>query len=340
MADEELRAKAAGDPSEILAGIRNGKSANGLCLRGARLAGEDLSGLDFSGADLTEADFTEADLSGAVLRGAKLRAANLYRARLASADFLMADLSEAELRDCQAEGAGFGAANLTGALLAGARLREASLSRSTLVGADLCVVDLSAARLQGADLSGANLAGADLRGADLAGACVARASFRDCDLRDACFTGMRGFASADWIGVDSREADFRGALKIRRLILDENYLWEFRIQGRSSELLYRLWRLTSDCGRSLGRWGIWTLTLITVFALLFLTVDIDYGQHAPSLLSSFYFSVVTLTTLGYGDILPASPAAQALVILEVTFGYLTLGGLISILANKMARRAD
>lgn len=335
MATEELRAKAAADPSEVLAGIRNGKSANGLCLRGARLAGEDLSGLDFSGADLTE-----ADLSGAVLRGTKLCAANLYRARLAGADFLMADLSNAELRDCQAEGAGFGAADLSGARMAGARLREASLSRSTLIGADLCVVDLSAARLQEADLSGANLAGADLRGADLSGARVARASFRDCDLRDACFSGLRGFASADWIGVDLREADFRHAHEIRRLILDENFLWEFRTQGWTSELLYRLWRLTSDCGRSLGRWGIWTLTLITVFALLFRTVDIDYGHHVPGLLSSFYFSVVTLTTLGYGDILPASPAAQALVILEVTFGYLTLGGLISILANKMARRAD
>lgn len=340
MATEELPDGAAFDPSEILADIRNGKSAAGQCLRGARLAGEELSGLDFSGADLTEADLTEADLSDAVLRGTKLHAANLYRARLAGADLLMADLSEAELRDCQAEGAGFGAADLTGARLAGARLREASLSRSTLVGADLCVADLSAARLQEADLSGANLAGADLRGADLSGARVDRASFRDCDLRDACFSGLLGFASADWIGVDLREADFRHAHEIRRLILDENFLWEFRTQGWSSELLYRLWHLTSDCGRSLGRWGICTLTLNVVFALLFLTVDIDYGHHAPGLLSSFYFSVVTLATLGYGDIVPASPVAQALVILEVMFGYLALGGLISILANKMARRAD
>jgi uncharacterized protein YjbI with pentapeptide repeats len=340
MATEELAARVAGDPSEVLAGIRNGKSAAGLCLRGARLAGEELSGLDLSGADLSEADLTEADLSGAVLRGTKLRDANLYRARLTGAELLMADLSEAELRDCEAEGAGFGAADLTGARLAGARLRGASLSRSTLAGADLCVADLSAARLQEADLSGANLAGAALRGADLSGARVAKASFRDCDLREACFSRLRDFASANWIGVDFRQADFRNALKIRRLILDENYLWEFRTQGRSNELLYRLWHLTSNCGRSLGRWGIWTLTLITVFALLFLAVDIDYGHHAPGLLSSFYFSVVTLTTLGYGDILPASPIAQALVSLEVTFGYLTLGGLISILANKMARRAD
>ena len=38
-------------------------------------------------------------------------------------------------------------------------------------------------------------------------------------------------------------------------------------------------------------------------------------------LSSFlYFSFVTLTTLGYGDISPASPVARALVMLEATSG--------------------
>ena len=137
-----------------------------------------------------------------------------------------------------------------------------------------------------------------------------------------------------------RDADFRGALAARRLILDENYLHEFRNQGRSQAWIYAIWKLTSDCGRSLGRWSIWTLSLVSVFALLFMAVDLDYGHHAPNLLSAVYFSIVTLTTLGYGDILPASPAAQSLVILEVSFGYLTLGGLISILANKMARRAD
>ena len=53
-----------------------------------------------------------------------------------------------------------------------------------------------------------------------------------------------------------------------------------------------------------------------------------------------YFSLVTLTTLGYGDILPVSVAAQMLVVLEVSIGYVMLGGFISILSNKLARRAD
>ena len=59
-----------------------------------------------------------------------------------------------------------------------------------------------------------------------------------------------------------------------------------------------------------------------------------------NLLSSFYFSVVTLTTLGYGDVLPASLGAQVVVLFEVIMGYIMLGGLLSIFATKMGRRAE
>jgi hypothetical protein len=54
-----------------------------------------------------------------------------------------------------------------------------------------------------------------------------------------------------------------------------------------------------------------------------------------------YFSVVTFTTLGFGDVTPlhGNSAAQAWIMAEVIFGYIMLGGLISIFANKLARRA-
>ncbi len=55
----------------------------------------------------------------------------------------------------------------------------------------------------------------------------------------------------------------------------------------------------------------------------------------------WYFSVVTFTTLGFGDVTPKSDSviAQCWIMLEVILGYIMLGGLISIFAEKLARRS-
>ena len=54
----------------------------------------------------------------------------------------------------------------------------------------------------------------------------------------------------------------------------------------------------------------------------------------PSFWDFFYFSVVTITTLGYGDIVPASSLAKSLASIEVVFG---LGYITVVFAAVMAR---
>jgi len=76
-----------------------------------------------------------------------------------------------------------------------------------------------------------------------------------------------------------------------------------------------------------------------LFALIFSFVEVDYGDH-PTSFSPLYYSFVTLTTLGYGDVVPSSPGAQVVSVVEVVVGYVALGGLLSIFATKMARRAE
>jgi hypothetical protein len=49
--------------------------------------------------------------------------------------------------------------------------------------------------------------------------------------------------------------------------------------------------------------------------------------------------LVTYTTLGYGDVTANSLIGEMLVISEVVVGYFTLGLLLSILANTIARRS-
>lgn len=55
------------------------------------------------------------------------------------------------------------------------------------------------------------------------------------------------------------------------------------------------------------------------------------------LLDCLYFSLVTFVTLGFGDIWPASWFPKIIVGIEVVFGYVFLGLLVTLIARKMGR---
>ncbi|MDX2457239.1 MAG: pentapeptide repeat-containing protein [Gammaproteobacteria bacterium] len=308
-------------------------------LRGAHLIGEDLSGLDLSGLDLSGADLSRANLSNSKLVNARLAGAVLYEADLTGCELLSADLTEANLGSCSAAGAGFESANLTNATMFSAQLKGATFTKAVLRGADMRRANLQDTRIREADISDVDLTRCKMQSADLEGSCVDKATLMDADLCHSRLRGLKGYASANWIGADVHGVNFTGAYLTRRTIMDQNYLHEFRTQSRANAVIYWIWWVTSDCGRSFLRWGACIFLLLGLFAVLFNFVAIDYGQY-PTALSSLYYSVVTLTTLGYGDVLPTSIAAQVLAMIEVVIGYVMLGGLLSIFANKMARRAD
>lgn len=325
----------AAKPERSVAQRARARELTGQAL-GAELAKEPtLVGIDLSGAVLDGADLAGLQLFRAKLNGASLRATNLRGVELAGADLRGADLEGASL-----VGAGLGMAKLAGVSAHGADLSEATLTGADLEGARLSCAQLTSARIREANLAGADLRAADLRDAELSLSSVARACFDDADLRGARLRAVGGYRSASWYGTDLRDINFAGAYGLHRFAVDENYLREFRESGPMQRSLYRLWWLTSDCGRSIGRWLANIVVVAMVFAALFWSAGIDYGIHHPTPVSHLYFSVVTLTGLGFGDIVPNSTWGQVLVMLEVGLGYMMLGGLISIFANKMARRGD
>jgi len=308
-------------------------------LRGIRLLDEDLHGLNLTGCDLRGADLSRSDLRGARLVAADLRGAVLQEAQLDGADLTKARLDDARLASVHAVNAGFGYADLSGAVLFGAHLTGSTFTAADLSGADLRTARAESCGFRDADLRRIDVTSACLREADLTGCRVDHACFDEVDLRRASMTRVSGYATASWIGADVRDVDFCGAWLLRRHVLDENYLHEFRSQSTLNEWVYRAWWVTSDCGRSAFRWAALTVTIAAVFAGLYGLVAIDYGAN-ETWLSPLYYSVVTLTTLGYGDVLPASAWAQTAAMVQVIIGYVMLGGLLSIFSNKMARRAD
>ncbi len=307
-------------------------------LRHLDLIGADLSELDLSGCDLSGQDLSHCSLRKSRLAHAKMMDTVLYQADLQGAELLGADLEGADLSEVQAKGAGFGHAKLKQARLIAGHFERTTFSGADLENAELSTADFFEARLRGTNLRGVEGIRASFKSADLSEAMVQGANFREVDLSHARLTHIRGYAEAVWILADTRHADWRGSSLFRRHMMDEDYLYEFRTSSKAGATAFAIWQATSDCGRSATRWGLWTAFIAVFFAGIYEGMAIDYGAHkAP--LSSLYFSIVTLTTLGFGDVLPADGWAQGAVLAEVVLGYVMLGGLLSIFADKMARRA-
>lgn len=299
----------------------------------------DLRGIVLNGMDLRLINLAGRDLSGAQLFQADLRGANFQDANLEGAEFSAANLEGANLDGANCRRAGFGRANLNQASLFQANLEEASFSQASLIGAHLHCVNLSHSRLREANLSHADLSESDLRYADISMAKVVKTTFRNADLRHLRLRMIRGFKTADWIGVDIRDINFAGGYMVRQEIIDQNFIMEFRSYSKLSSLIYYPWYISCDCGRSMLRWCCCIGFLLVIFSYLYTFVAIDYGPYTTAI-SPLYFSVVTMTTLGFGDAVPKSLAGQLLTMLEVSTGYIMLGGLLSIFSNKLARRGD
>ncbi len=329
------------DALEIIKKLRNGEKVppHQLNFHGVSLAGEDLSGLELSGADFSEAELSGADLTGARLFKARLVKTVLIGTRLEKADLTGSDLTGANLEEASAAEVGLGMAILRDARLFSCNLENATLTKANLEKADFRCANLRGARMREAEVVEADFTGADLNGINLSLSNLEKSIFNNADLREARLRSVINFEKAEWIGVDIRDINFSGAYRLRRFIVDENYLFEFKNINTYTKIAYWIWLISSDCGRSPLRWCFCIAALSMVFAWLYTLVGIDYGAH-PDWIAPIYYSLVTLSTLGYGDIVPITPMARFVTLLEVTIGYVMLGGLLSIFANKMARRGE
>jgi Ion channel/Pentapeptide repeats (8 copies) len=246
-------------------------------------------------------DMAGADLSAVDMDEADLRAANLD----------CADLRNATLRNADLTGAALRAANLNGADLAGAKLGEA--------------------RLEGANLSGASLVSAHLVGANLSETNLNRVKW-DVQKMRGKFRAIRGLESC------------YGDALFKRAAADQDFLdtLEAHWEGQWRIALFRLWGWATDYGRSVPRVIFLATTLALFYGWVYASDPdlLSYGAgKAPTWFSPFYFSIVTYTTLGFGDVTPRSALGEIVVCSEVILGYLTLGLLLSILVDKLARRS-
>jgi len=238
-------------------------------------------------------------------------------------------------------------------------LTDADLFAKNLTGVNFSQANLNGARLSRARLNAAKLTGADLTSANLSGASFILADLTDASLFTADLTGTR-FDQADFTGayvygviwnrrkMRMKYQGIKGADSIhgnwlfRRDVLDQDVLDTLEINCYTvwwRRLMFWAWGLL-DYGRSMGRVAFFAAALIIIFGLIYSIPDIiDDKNPAKTEFTPFYFSIVTFTTLGYGDVTPKNVWGELAASTEVIIGYLNLGLLLSVLSEKIARRS-
>jgi hypothetical protein len=295
-------------------------------------------------------------LQGAHLENTYLRGAHLENARLMGAHLENTCLREAHLEN----------AYLVGAYLANASLMEAHLENTSLMGghlknAKLIRTHLKNAKLFGAYLEHAKLSYTNLKNSELMGANLQGVRFWDAKLQCADFSraivdGETLFSEDCKVDRNTKfEAVALGNLRIYpkiKQLLEYNIRrknWEEWYKGKSKNkwiikmhqlLTYpvRLFWWISNYGLSTWRIIFTFFALAFVFALAYwLWPNFVAFNGKPAMESfqglwhAFYFSVVTMTTLGFGDIAanPESWKGQGLLMLQVILGYVLLGALVT-----------
>lgn len=273
------------------------------------------------------------------------------------------DLHDVEgLADTCLDGCVLRNVDLTGASLAGTSLVRGCLDDGcSLRSAKLQMADLREACLRGVSLERADLTRADLRGADLRETILVQTHLKDAKYRIEQWWSFlpipRRLAPTRFGGEDQDIHRLRcpSDSKLLGVIAEDNAQWRLM---QSSRVLAYLWYAMANCGRSPGRLLLWAVCVWVAFGIAYagyplpgwldgswlgrglcsMAPEMSWdGQPTPgSWLAPYYFSMVVMTTLGFGDIHPLASdcVGQFLVCCQSIIGYLFLSMFVALLVSR------
>ena len=269
--------------------------------------GKSLEGYSLTYADLENANLVEADLSNADLSHANLKNGHLYHSNLSGANLLKADLTGANLNRAELK-----QANLLGALFFGARLEQTKWGK-TLIQEDL-----------------------------------AHSAQKENDQEN---------ATDYYEQAEELYRELRQEYEQRGQFDKAGYFFYREMNMRRKQLpLFSLKRILSKTVDLLCGYGEKPLRLI-MFASVFiigcalmyfilgieskseiidLQAHIGIKENIIHLLECIYFSIVTFTTLGYGDIVPIG-ASRIIAAIEALVGTFTIALFLVVFVKRMTR---
>ncbi len=246
----------------------------------------------------------------------------------------------------------------------GYSLQNADLYRANLRGAHCFMLDLSGSSLMKADLTGANLHCANLTGCNLLGTRFNHAKLEHVIWGDKVLQEQQAeVATTEEERMDlyqQAEEIYRHLRKVfetEGLFEKAGYFFEREMVVRRKQMpkwsvprfFSKLVDLFCGYGEQPMRVIIFSNVIILLFAVLYFISGVSFageqlayrsglgvGQNATAFLDSLYFSVVTFTTLGYGDITPLG-LSRLFAACEALVGSFTLALFVVVFVKKMTR---
>ena len=143
----------------------------------------------------------------------------------------------------------------------------------------------------------------------------------------------------DLTGAEIKNVKLDSDPVMYRELLDEQYLDRFAVKH---PYIYAFWLLTSNCGRWIWLVLAWSVVIGLLFGFVYSHVPVSYTSVTVDQIRwwhPYYFSFVTMTTLGVATIEPMGGLASLVHTVQNVFGYIWLGYLIAVLGSKLTRRS-
>ena len=297
--------------------------------------GGSLKNANLSHADLKDFDLMRADISGANLSRSDLTSLNLFDANAENAEFLGANLTGADLTSANLSGS-----DLTRCSLNSARLWHANLENTNLIEADLNRCDMWSVRLYNTRLWRTEFSGAiSLSKKSFARRInkydtVYRINESGIHSAEDAYRCLKKYFMANGRYDDASWASFKEKTMEKCLL---------KKSGNIAYIPHLIMGGLSGYGERPHRIILSSFFVITIFAVLFAALNAVTCSASPSYNMSiadyFYYSVVTFTTVGYGDFIPkAAPFFRGLAATEAFIGAFLIGLFIFTLARKYSAR--
>jgi ion channel/pentapeptide repeat protein len=247
----------------------------------------------------------------------------------------------------------------------GYQMTDSDLYHADFTHAHCFKLDLSGSSLMKADFSFANLHCANLSNCNLLGAIFKGAKLENVTWGKQIMQEQQAAEAQDLAVAKDCYEQAEEVYRNLRMVTEKQGLFEQAGQFFQNEMamrrmqmpLFSIRRLISKfvdlfCGygERPSRVVAFTLVVIGVFSLLFFYSGIQSAGQAIAFdssltvnenfkhyLSSLYFSVVTYTTLGYGDLAPTLGVSRFLAAFEALIGGFTLALFVVVFVKKMTR---